>query len=61
MELAKFLRDVEELIGKDNVIKRENELSMYRRDWWSILMLKEVLGHSLIRHQPLLGLVVLTM
>jgi alkyldihydroxyacetonephosphate synthase len=47
VELVKFLKDIEELLGKDNVISEGHGLSMFRRDWWSILMLREALGHSL--------------
>ncbi|WP_243675580.1 FAD-dependent oxidoreductase [Vulcanisaeta distributa] len=47
MELVKFLKDVEELLGKDNVISEGHGLSAFRRDWWSILMLREVLGHDI--------------
>ncbi len=47
VELVKFLKDVEELLGRENVISEGHGLSAFRRDWWSILMLKEMLGHDI--------------
>ena len=44
--MSNFLNDVEELIGRDNVVTEGYELSMFRRDWWSILMLREMLGRG---------------
>ncbi len=47
MDLSNFLREIEELIGRNNVIREGHELSVFRRDWWSLLMLRETLGHGL--------------
>ncbi len=45
MNLSNFLKETEELIGRDNVIKEGHELSVFRRDWWSLLILREILRH----------------
>ncbi|ADN50975.1 FAD-binding oxidoreductase [Vulcanisaeta distributa] len=44
MDLSNFLRETEKLIGRDNVIREGHELLVFRRDWWPLLMLREVLG-----------------
>ncbi|WP_188602517.1 FAD-binding oxidoreductase [Vulcanisaeta souniana] len=47
MDLSNFLREIEELIGRDSIVREDHESSTFGRDWWSLLMLREVLGHGL--------------
>ncbi|WP_243679911.1 hypothetical protein [Vulcanisaeta souniana] len=62
MDLSNFLREIEELIGRDSIVREDHESSTFGRDWWSLLMLREVLGHGLNPPpQPLLGLRMLMM